>query len=249
MVLHKLGWQPVSPFVWRMRNWHVFVLANGGTVKNSVPDPRGNQATFVEGMRRMVCAQGFWLQPLRRLVRGKGGQEWTRLEGGRSPLQVSGCSSALTERAMWTASCARRAGLLWWCPSLTADREEHNGTELVCEARGATFDDPDHPFWNIRLFGQAALPTLEAVGPRLRAWLEGTQPPFLPEHLFAARNAGGGHRRREQDGEWRNARYESSKLVCGTLPGHPEHSPQRVVGGVRGLVSGASAIQDQHRPP
>ena len=45
-----------------------------GAVDSSVTDPRGNQAALVDGIR------GFWLQPLRTLVRGTGGKDWTRHE-------------------------------------------------------------------------------------------------------------------------------------------------------------------------
>ena len=57
---------------------------------------------------------------------------------------------------------------------LTVDREEQCGSEIVCEARESTIDDPKHLFWTRCFFDQAALPPLEAVGPEWRAWLKDT---------------------------------------------------------------------------
>ena len=58
--------------------------------------------------------------------------------------------------------------------SPTAHREKHCWSELACEARGPTFDDPDHPFRTRCLLDQSD-----------RGWLEGTeQSLFLTAHLF-----------------------------------------------------------------
>ena len=93
-----------------------------------------------------------------------------------SCLDSSGRSSACTERAMRTVTpqafllhilqratrATKRQGIAghwdWWCPSLTIDREELCGPELVCEAAKPQFMPP--------LPG--SLTPLEEVGPQRR---------------------------------------------------------------------------------
>ena len=106
---------------------------------------------------------------------------------------------------------------LWWCPSFTVDREANCGSDFVCAAREATFDDPDHSFCTSCLFDQAAQPTLAAVGTARVAVGHGPAAILsrdICSRTAVASNAGGGRSQRVQ---WRNARKESSKLACAEL--------------------------------
>ena len=77
----------------------------------------------------LTCAQVFWLQLLRRLIRSK---NWTRHEGPCLGSMAAVVSDLCQAGGLAAGTVAHR---LWWCPSLTVDRED---TELVCDAREAT---------------------------------------------------------------------------------------------------------------
>ena len=101
-------------------------------------------------------------------------------------------------------------------PLVTVNRKEHSWTELVCNARAATLDNPNHPFWTRGVFDQAAL--LNSGSSRTRA---------MSRHGAASFPHGTGRKRREQDGEWRNVRREGGVIQapCGNAPrAYPEHS-------------------------
>ena len=125
VVSHRLDWQPV----WRMRHGTCMCLRTEA--------PSAVLALIREAIRlhfwkafaeraTLTCAQYFlaaWAGS--RASRQKTGRATKEPTSAPSLPEDSGRSNAFTQRATWTARCARHEGsplvrvhVLWWCPSL-----------------------------------------------------------------------------------------------------------------------------------
>ena len=211
--------------------WHVLVLAHGGALDSSVTDLRGSQATLVRGIHRRTlslahkvsgcshCADWFEVKE------AKPGPATKERALAPQPLGDNGRSNAFTGRTTWTASCARHAGApLVGAAIYKCKQKTRCWSELVCEAREATHDDPNHLFWPRCLFDQAVPP---------------------PRQLQAALVvAAVGARRMGRCGM--QGRNHPGGFVRNTLRAHPAAS---LWGGLRGDVCGTASLQGSHRPP